>query len=154
MTSTFGLPMVAHLLPEGIVGTTLAIEPIVTGQSGAQIYGVRTTRDALVLRVAPEAESTEHWANELRVLRRAAACGSAPRIVHVDEAARATVSVRVVGIPLVTALAEHDGRSAVASSVAAQVRALHALDPAGIEERNPLDYARAQFAEQRLRPGY
>lgn len=149
-----GLPVIAHLLPEDVVGTTIAIEPIVTGQSGAQIYGVRTTRGELVLRVAPEREVAEHWANELRVLRRAAACGAAPRIVHIDEAACATVSVRVAGVPLVTALANPEVRSAVAVSVATQVRALHALDPAGIEERDPLDYARARFAEQRLRPGF
>lgn len=153
-TSTLGLPVIAHLLPEGVVGTTLAIEPIVTGQSGAQIYAVRTSRGELVLRVAPEHQVAEHWANELRVLRRAAACGVAPRVVHVDEAARATVSVRVAGIPLVTALADLDVRNAVAASMAAQVRALHALDPAGIEERDPLDYARARFAEERLRPGF
>lgn len=75
MKSTLGLPVIAHLLPEGAVGTTIAIEPILTGQSGAQIYAVRTTRGELVLRVAPEHQVAEHWANELRVLRRAAACG-------------------------------------------------------------------------------
>jgi aminoglycoside phosphotransferase (APT) family kinase protein len=154
MTSPQALPVLADLLPVGVVGSTIAIEPIVTGQSGAQIYGVRTTRGELVLRVAPQCEVAEHWANELRVLRRAAECGVAPRILHIDEAARATVSVRVAETPLVTVLADPDVRSAVAASMAAQVRTLHALDPAGIEERDPLHYARARFVEQRLRPGF
>jgi aminoglycoside phosphotransferase (APT) family kinase protein len=154
MTTTLDLPVIARLLPESVVGTTLAIQPIVTGNSGAQVFAVRTTSGELVLRLAPDGEGAEHWANELRVLRRASACGVAPRMVHIDEAARATVSVRVDGIPLVTALADPDVRSAVTASTAAQVRALHALDPVGIEKRDPLDYARALFAEQRLRPRF
>jgi aminoglycoside phosphotransferase (APT) family kinase protein len=154
MSSNLDLSALAHLLPESVVGTTLALEPIIAGNSGAQVYGVRTSGGELVLRLASESEGAEHWANELRVLRRASACGVAPRIVHIDEAARATVSVRVAGIPLVTALADPDVRSAVTASTAALVRALHEVDPAGIEKRDPLDYARARFAEQRLRPGF
>lgn len=86
--------------------------------------------------------------------QRAAACGVAPCIVHVDQAARSTVSVRIVDVPLVAALADPHVRDAIAASVAAQVRMLHAVDPTGIATRDPLLYARDRSAELRLQPGF
>lgn len=154
MTATLLASEIARLLPESIVGTTVSIEPIVTGQSGARLFGVRTTRGELVLRIAPEREAGEHWDNQLRIQKRAAACGVAPRIVHIDEAARATVSVRIAGLSLVSALADPHVRIAVAASMAAQVRTLHALDSAGIAERDPLAYAREQLTGLRTRVGF
>jgi len=82
MPTTLELPVLGHLLPEGVVGTTIAIEPIVTGQSGAQIYGVRTTRGELVFLLhcgpAPQrcgvARAVNVGASNAQERRRAASC--------------------------------------------------------------------------------
>ena len=148
---------IAALLPEEHVGTVTAIQPISMGASGAGVYAVSTTRGELVLRVHPEGGDASHWTQQLSVLRRAAERGVAPALVYVDEAARAIVSTRVEGVagmPLAAALADPGQRGAVLASVVDQLRALHALDPAGVEERDPLAYARGQHATQRARPGF
>jgi aminoglycoside phosphotransferase (APT) family kinase protein len=88
------------------------------------------------------------------VLRRAAERGVAPALVHVNAAARAIVSTRVAGVPLAAALGDPGQRGAAIASLVTQLRALHALDAGGVEERDPLVYARAQYATQRLRPGF
>jgi aminoglycoside phosphotransferase (APT) family kinase protein len=145
---------IAPLLPGEHVGTVTAIQPISMGLSGAGVYAVSSTRGELVLRVQPERGDASHWAQQLRVLRRAAERGVAPALVYVDETARAIVVTRVAGVPLAAALADPGQRGAVLASVVAQLRALHALDVAGIEEREPLAYAREQHAAQRARPGF
>jgi len=145
---------IAPLLPEEHVGTVTAIQAISMGLSGAGVYAVSSTRGELVLRVQREGGEASHWTQQLRVLRRAAARGVAPALVHVDEAARAIVSTRVAGVHLAAALTDPGQRGAVFASVVAQLRALHALDVAGIEERDPLVYARDRLATQRVRPGF
>jgi len=78
----------------------------------------------------------------------------APAIVHVDEAARAIVSVRVAGAPLPAALADPAQRGPAVGSLIAQLRALHRLDATDIDERDPLAHARKEHAAQRMRPGF
>jgi aminoglycoside phosphotransferase (APT) family kinase protein len=144
---------IAHLLPEEYVGSVAAVQPITMGLSGAGVYAVTSTRGELVLRVSPQNDGASHWTQQLRVLRRAAERGVAPAIVYVDEEARAIVSMRVMGVPLFAALADPGQRGAAIASVVAQLRALHAIDAAGVDERDPLAYARAEYARQRARPG-
>ena len=93
-------------------------------------------------------------ATELTILRRVSDAGVAPAIVHVDEAARAIVSVRVAGAPLPAALADPAQRGPAVGSLVAQLRALHGLDATGIDERDPLAHARREHAAQRVRPGF
>jgi aminoglycoside phosphotransferase (APT) family kinase protein len=144
---------IAHLLPEEHVGTVTAIAPISTGASGAAVYAVTTTRGEFVLRVSGD-RFDAHWPQQLRIMRRAAERGIAPAIVHVDEAARAIVSVRVQGLPFAAALMNPASRDAAIASIVAQLRALHALDTAGVQERDPIAFAREQYATQRVRPGF
>ncbi|MDP9034677.1 MAG: aminoglycoside phosphotransferase family protein [Myxococcota bacterium] len=144
----------AHLLPEEHVGAISAVQPISGGLSGAAVYAVTSTRGDLVLRVNAEGGGTARWAQQLRVLRRAAEQGIAPAIVYVDDAARAIVSSRAPGVPLVAALMDPAQRGPAIASVVEQLRALHAIDRTGVEERNPLDQAYEHYATQRRRPGF
>lgn len=147
------LAAVAHLLPEESVGTVTAIQPISMGLSGAGVYAVTSSRGELVLRVQPE-RADRDWAQQLRILERAAAAGVAPALVHVDPAARAIVLARVAGMPLAAALGDPGQRGAAIAGVVAQLRVLHALDATGIDERDPLPFARSQLAAERARPGF
>lgn len=141
------------LLPADRVGRVERIEPITLGLSGAAVYAVTASRGEYVLRVHGAADP-ECFARELRVLRRVADAVVAPELVHVDEAARAVVSVRVPGPPLSAALADPAQRGQVIASVVACLRTLHGLDVAGVVERDPLSYARAAWQAVRERPGF
>jgi aminoglycoside phosphotransferase (APT) family kinase protein len=143
----------AHLLPEEHVGRVTAVQPITMGLSGAGVYAVTSTRGERVLRVSPQHDGASQWTQQLLVLRRAAERGVAPAIAYVDEAAHAVVSMRVTGVPLFAALADPGQRGAAIASLVAQLRVLHAIDSAGLDERDPLAYARAEYARQRARPG-
>src|SRR5690348_7096349 len=94
-----GFARLAQLLPEAAVGTVRAIEPIALGLSGADVYAVSSSRGELVLRVSATASDPVRWKQQLDVLRRVAAAGVAPAILHVDEQARAVVAARVDGMP-------------------------------------------------------
>jgi aminoglycoside phosphotransferase (APT) family kinase protein len=148
------LAAIAHLLPEEHVGTVTAVQPISVGLSGAGVYAVSSGRGELVLRVSAESADASLWTQQLRVLRRAAERGVAPAILHVDAAARAIVSARVQGMPLAAVLADPGRRDAAIASVLVQLRALHTIDAAGVEERDALAYARDAHAAQRARPGF
>jgi aminoglycoside phosphotransferase (APT) family kinase protein len=141
------------LLPADRVGQVERLEPITQGLSGAMVYAVTASRGEYVLRVHGAADP-DYFAQALRVLRRVADAGVAPALVHVDEAAHAVVSVRVPGPPLSVALADPAQRGRVIASVVAGLRTLHALDVAGIAERDPLPYARAAWHAARGRPGF
>jgi len=143
-----------HLLPEDLVGVVERVEPLTLGLSGAGVYSVTMSRGAFVLRVQRREMDEDYFAQQLRVLRGAADAGVAPAIVHVDEAARAVVSVRVAGVPLPAALADPAQRGSVLASVVDQLRTLHALDPSGVAERDPISYTRAAWEAGRDRPGF
>ncbi|WP_437682552.1 phosphotransferase [Sorangium sp. So ce131] len=142
------------LLPEDRVGAVERLEPITLGLSGASVYAVTTSRGAYVLRVQGRQNDEGYFAQQLRVLRRAADAGVAPAVVHVDEAARAVVSARVLGAPVGAALVDPALRGPVLASVVDRLRALHAIDPLDVAERDPLPYARAAWEAGRSRPGF
>src|SRR5262245_52789131 len=104
--SALDRPTLLPLLPEDRVGLVESIEPITMGLSGAGVYAVTTSRGAYVLRVQGPQVDVSYFAQHLLVLRRAADAGVAPAVVHVDEGARAVVSVRVSGVPMAVALAD------------------------------------------------
>jgi Ser/Thr protein kinase RdoA (MazF antagonist) len=80
------------------------LEPITVGLSGAGVYAVTTSRGKFVLRVQGRQTDESSFAQQLRVLRRAAEAGVAPAVLHIDEGARAVVSDRVPGVPMAAAL--------------------------------------------------
>jgi aminoglycoside phosphotransferase (APT) family kinase protein len=144
----------AHLLPEERVGSVRTIQPIAMGQSGAAVYAVTTSRGEYVLRVQGTIVDASFFAQHLLVQRRAAAAGVAPAIAHVDEAARAVVATRVSGVTLAAALGDPAQRGPALASVVAKLRALHAVDTTGVDDRDGLAYARLAYEAQRHRPGY
>src|SRR5688500_16051952 len=88
------------LLPEDKLGEVQQIEQVRRGLSGAGVYTVTTSRGAYILRVQGDCIEPSFFEQHLRILRRAADALVAPAIAHVDEAARAVVSARVVGVEL------------------------------------------------------
>jgi aminoglycoside phosphotransferase (APT) family kinase protein len=130
-----------------------SIEPITFGLSGASVHAITTSRGSYVLRVQARHLDERHFAQQVRVLQRAVAAGVAPAIVHVDEAARAVVSTRVHGRPLAAALADPAERPAVLASVVERLRALHAIDPSDVDERDPIPITRAAWSAAKDRRG-
>jgi aminoglycoside phosphotransferase (APT) family kinase protein len=153
-TAALDLAAIRALLPEPQVGTITAAQPISTGLSGAGVYALSSTRGELVLRVHAARADAAAFTQQLRLLRRVAERGIAPALVHVDEAARAIVSTRVAGVPFAAALGDPAQRGAAIAGVVAQLRALHALDADGVQERDPLAHARDQLALHQQRPGF
>ena len=143
-----------HLLPEPAVGAVERIEPIRAGLSGAGVYAVTASRGQFVLRVQPRQLDEASFAQQLLILRRASAAAVAPAVVHVDEDARAVVSVRIAGVPLAAALADPAMRGAVLASVVDGLRTLHALDVSGVVARDPIPFARAAWEACRYRRGF
>ncbi|HEY0997135.1 MAG TPA: phosphotransferase [Gemmatimonadaceae bacterium] len=142
------------LLPESRVGTTTRAVPIHMGLSGAAVYAITTTRGEYILRVAPGHALGRRWERQLEVQRRAATHGIAPPIVHVDEGAHAVLSVRIAGGALPAALADPAQRGAAIGGTVAALRALHALDPAGVDPFDVVAFTRELYASQRARDGF
>jgi len=151
--ASFDVAALRQLLPEPIVGPVTSVTPIHMGLSGAGVFAVTGARGEYILRVQGERADDLSWTQQLRVLRRAAEHGIAPAILHVDEGARAVISVRV-GVPLPAALADPAQRAPAIAAVVERVRALHAIDPSGVEERDAVDFARGAWEAQRGRAGF
>jgi thiamine kinase-like enzyme len=142
------------LLPEMKLGVVSSIEPLTQGLSGARVYAIVSSRGEFVLRVQARQLDQSYFAQQLRVLARASEAGVAPAVVHVDQAARAVVSVRIAGRPLPSALAEPSQRQTVLMSVVEALRALHAVDATDVESRDPLPFTRSAWQAARDRPGF
>jgi aminoglycoside phosphotransferase (APT) family kinase protein len=142
------------LLPEDRIGVVERIEPITLGLSGAGVWAVTTSRGPCILRVQGRQIYESAFAQQLRVLRRAADAGIAPAVLHVDEAARAVVSARAAGVPMPAALADPAQRGPLLASLVDRLRAVHALDPEGVAERDPVAYTREAWEAGRERPGF
>jgi aminoglycoside phosphotransferase (APT) family kinase protein len=143
-----------HHLPADRVGVVQHLERIDVGLSGASVHLVTTSRGAYVLRIQSGTLDDADFALQMRILRRAAEAGIAPAVVHVDDAARAVVSVRVPGVPAAVAAANPGQRERVFASIVDRLRVLHALDASDVAERNPVTYARAAWESARERPGF
>jgi Ser/Thr protein kinase RdoA (MazF antagonist) len=140
-------------LPEACVGVVDRLEPLRLGLSGAAVFMVTTARGKYVLRVQDGKIDDRYFAQQLNVLRRAAEAGIAPAVVHVDEAARAVVLQLVAGPPLHSALADPAQRAQVLASAVDALRTLHAFEPSGVPEGDPLPYAWELWQKFRERPG-
>ena len=147
------VPLLSRL-PEDRVGTIERIEPLTMGLSGAGVYAVTATRGAFVLRVQSPGGDGAAFARQVKLLRSVAEAGIAPAVVHVDEAAHAVLSVRVEGRPLGAALADPAQRPRSLASVVDGLRALHALDVAGVGASDPVGFARTAWEAARPRPGF
>ncbi len=142
------------LLPPNRVGEVETIEAINVGLSGAGVYAVTTSRGAYVLRIQGSEVPHEAFARQLKLLHRVSEANIAPAVVHVDEAARAVVSVRVNGRPLGAVLSDPAQRQRTIAALIEQLRTLHALDPSNIAPSDPVHHARLSFEKGRLRIGF
>ena len=89
-------------LPPELRGPDTTVEPIAVGFSGDGVYRVRAGGHDLVLKLSGQDQPAAEWRRKLRIQQLASDAGLAPRIVHVDEAGRAVVSVFVADRSLPT----------------------------------------------------
>jgi aminoglycoside phosphotransferase (APT) family kinase protein len=143
-----------RFLPADKLGEIRTITPIRLGLSGAGVYAVTTETGEYVLRLQGQGANDSFWTQHLLILRRAAAMQVAPPVAYVDVGARAIVSARIPGVPLPTVLADPDVREQAIVDVVARLRAVHTIEPTGIAERNPAEYARGVWEMQRQRTGF
>lgn len=152
---SFDRDEVLQVIPSSLIGEVSAITPIRVGLSGAGVYAVTSERGEYILRLRGDsALLDEFWRQHIRILRRAAERGIAPPVVHVNEDARAVISVRVAGVPLPAALADPSQRERAILDVVTRLRALHEIDSAGIAERDGVRFARGVWEQQRRRAGF
>lgn len=154
MSDTVDRVALQRFLPVDKLGEIRTVAPIRLGLSGAGVYLVTTETGEYVLRVQAQRADDTFWTQHLLILRRAAAMDVAPPVVHVDEEARAIVSTRIAGVPLPTVLADPAIRETAILDVVARLRALHTIQPTGIAERNPAEFARGVWEAQRRRTGF
>jgi aminoglycoside phosphotransferase len=140
-------------LPAALRERSPTITKIAAGMSGAGVYRVDAGGDAYVLRLAGTAIDPSAWRRQLAIERRAADAGLAPRVIHVDEARRAVVSVFVVDRSFPALLGNLATREAALDLLAHTFRRLHALPiPADATARDPRGLLAGAWPE--LRAGY
>lgn len=152
-TSLYGFSL-RRLLPAAVFGEIHAIAPVRMGLSGAGVQAVSTANGEYILRVQGADADRDFWDQHLLIVRRAAERGVAPSIVHVDEATAAIVSVRINGATLPSVLGNPAVRPIALSDLISRLRALHAIDASGIEERDVVAYGRLLCDTQHRRPGF
>jgi aminoglycoside phosphotransferase (APT) family kinase protein len=111
--------------PAARFGDVQSVSPISAGLSGAAVYSVTTSRGEFVLRVQTENRSA--WANGTAMHRLAADHGIAPPLEHVDDARAGSVSAKVQGIPLGTALAQPAVRPVALVDLVKRLATLHSI---------------------------
>jgi len=145
---------VQRLLPSALVGDLHSITPVHMGLSGAGVYAVSASKGEYILRIQGADAEPGLWDQHLLILRRAAAHGVAPSIVHVDAAAAALVSVRIRGAPLPSVLGDPAVRHVAIHDVVSRLRLLHTVDKTGVVERDAVEFGRDLCEAQRRRPGF
>lgn len=129
---------VEDCLPADLRGPHTTINRIAAGLSGAGVYRVESAGKPFVLKIAGEAENEADWRHALHIQRLAADAGLAPRIVHVDEARRAVLTVFVADRSLVAFLRNPSTHEAALAQLGRTVRRIHALPiPADTHQRDP-----------------
>jgi aminoglycoside phosphotransferase (APT) family kinase protein len=144
----------APYLPAELIGAVRRVESITQGLSGAQVWAVTAETGQYVLRLGDPRRTRAEHEQELLVLRRAADAGIAPRLVHVDAARGAVLSVRVLGSPLPAALGNPTQREHVIASIVDQLRTLHALEQTGAAPSDPPAAAYRAWQQICDRPGF
>jgi aminoglycoside phosphotransferase (APT) family kinase protein len=144
--------MARRFLPADRFGEVREIAPITVGLSGSTVYSVATSTGDYVLRI--HAGDKDSWKRVVALQRLAAEHGIAPRLVHIDDAQSATVSVKIAGLPFGAAMAEPSSRQALLGSLVERLALLHGLPSAGMDAEDPTELARLLWDEQVRRPGF
>lgn len=124
-------------LPPTLRGPFTTITRMATGLSGAGVYRVEASGQALVLKVSREGAPLEAWRRTVQVQQLAARAGLAPEVIHTDETRRAVVSTLVVNRSFPAFYATPSTREAALTILGHTLRRVHHLPvPEGAE---PLD---------------
>lgn len=128
-------------LPTDLRSPTPTFTRVAAGLSGAGVYRVEAAGQSFVLKVASEAENDADWRRALHFQRLAADAGLAPRIVHVNEARRAVLTVFVPDRSFPAFYRNPSTHPAALTQLGRTVRRLHALPlPADARMREPRDF--------------
>ena len=143
---------VAAMLPSRF-GQVRSVEEIQVGLSGAEVHGVSTDAGDYVLRIAPILDR-ELWERQLVVRRLTSDAGIAPALEWVDDTRGVTLSQRIGGGGLVSALGDATERVRALGSLARTLARLHALPSDGLVVADPVAFARRTWRVQSGRPGF
>lgn len=131
------MPLEDHLPPD-LRGLDTTIGRIAAGLSGAGVYRVEAAGQSFVLKVAAENEDVANWHRTFHIQRLASDAGLTPRIVHVDEAGRAVLTVFVADRSFPTFYRDPSTHEAALTQLGRTVRRIHALPiPADAPVRDP-----------------
>ena len=146
-------PALLRHLPAERFGAVREITPISAGLSGAMVYAVVADGGELILRIERPDSPDRDWQQQLAIQRLAAEHGIAPRLHHVDVAARAAVSAKVSGPPFTAALRDPASAPAAIAGLVDALQTLHALPADGVRSVDILAQARSLWREQAGRAG-
>jgi aminoglycoside phosphotransferase (APT) family kinase protein len=144
---------VSRYLPSDRFGAVRDVTPIHVGLSGAAVYAVTTDSGSYVLRHTPAIDA-EKWAQELAILRLVSDHGIAPRLEHVDDDERVTVSARIAGPPPGAVFGNPEVRPRALASLVETLARLHALPLNGVADADPLLAARDGWRTESVRAGF
>jgi aminoglycoside phosphotransferase (APT) family kinase protein len=134
-------------LPATLRGPTTTITRVSAGLSGAGVYRVDAAGQAFVLKISGEGESLAAWRRKLHIQQLAANAGLAPRVIHVDEAQRAVVSVFVVDRSFPAFYGDPRTREAALAQLGRTVRRLHELPlPPEADSKDPREFLAALWS--------
>ncbi len=141
-----------RFIPTAQFGAVSEIVPITMGQSGAKVYSATTESGAYILRIQGQDDGS--WKNAILIEEIASAHAIAPKLVYVDHAERATVSIKVTGVPFGAAVSQPATRATALKSLVQVVRQLHAIPAAPFAPTNPIGFARSVWDEQVQREAF
>lgn len=147
------VPDLARHLPRDRFGAIRDVTPIHVGLSGAAVYAVTTDAGSYVLRRTPAIDA-ERWAQELAILRLVSDHDIAPRLEHVDDDGRVTVSARIATSPPGVVFGNPEVRPRALASLVETLAKLHALPLDGVATADPLLAARDGWRTESVRDGF
>ena len=128
-------------LPPDLRGPGTTITRASAGLSGAGVYHVDTPRQKVVLKISAASEPIEQWHRKLFIQQHAASAGVAPRLVHIDETRRATVTEFVVDRSFPAYLGNPATRGDAVALLGRTLRRTHELPlPPDTEAKDPREF--------------
>lgn len=141
-----------RFFPAAQFGGITEIVPITMGQSGASVYSATTETGTYILRIHREDDGS--WQNTILMQKIASQHSIAPVLVYINDAERATVSIKVSGVPFGAAVAQPATNAMALGSLIEVLTKLHAIPTTPLVLTDPIDFARAVWYEQVQRQGF
>jgi hypothetical protein len=137
-----------RVFPTTQFGGINEIVPITMGQSDAKVYSATTETGTYVLRICSEDDGS--WKNAVLMQEIASQHSIAPMLVYINHVERATVSVKVSGVPFGTAIAQPATRPMALRSLIEVLTKLHATPVTPSVPANPIDFAHSVWDGHRV----